>query len=398
MQMTTTIERVNAVVRSITSLFLVSIVVIIKNNGEQLTGMRNVSAFASLEYTTPPFLRITESPNHRSDLSSIQHQFSTTKTSLSSVHTVTDDDVLASYDNKNSSEHKQTITSSSSFHTVQGVVFREVSNELPIIGKVVVLEATADSQEDLINECIEVEEEQKDGCDEANGKKTKRIMQGDPYGSVLWPASWAVSNYVLTQPDLIDNLNRLSILELGSGTGLVSISIAMGGAKRVVATDYEPLALALTRYAADNINKNQNQKSINPSNIQLSSRIETQLLDLCDLVQQPLPLQNIDVVLAADIMYEPRTGEAMAHRAVEALRNNCRVIVGDSPGRPGRPAFLSTLKELGVEGAEFQETIGKTCSGPRHDLICGKGSTSVSETPQALSVALLDLIPTMLKG
>jgi hypothetical protein len=65
----------------------------------------------------------------------------------------------------------------------------------------------------------------------------------------------------------------------------------------------------------------------------------------------------------------------------------------------GRPAFLKTLRELGVdEGVDFQETIGKTCSGPRHDLICGKGSTSVSETPQELTVALLDLKPSMLKG
>jgi len=386
------IQRVTG--RTIISIFLVSIVVVVKNNDEQLRGVRMVSAFSLI--TTPPILRITESRYHRSGLSSIQQQFSTTKTSLSSVHTVTDDDVITSYDNKKSSDYKQATTSP--FHTVQGVVFREVSNELPVIGTVVVLEATADSQEDLINECIEVEEEQEDGCDDANGKKRKRIMEGDPYGSVLWPASWAVSNYVLTQPDLIDKINSLSILELGSGTGLVSISIAMGGAKRVLATDYEPLALALTRYAADNINKNNYEKNVNPSNIKLSSKIETQLLDLCDLVQQPLPLQDIDIVLAADIMYEPRTGIAMAHRAVEALRNNCRVIVGDSPGRPGRPAFLNTLKELGVEGAEFLETIGKTCSGPRHDLICGKGSTSVSETPQALSVALLDLNPTMLKG
>ena len=66
--------------------------------------------------------------------------------------------------------------------------------------------------------------------------------------------------------------------------------------------------------------------------------------------------------------------------------------------KAGRPAFLDTLKELGVEGAEFQETIGKTCSGPRNDLICGKGSTSVSDTPQELSVALLDLKPGMLEG
>ena len=117
------------------------------------------------------------------------------------------------------------------------------------------------------------------------------------------------------------DLYRIYFLLVIITTGLVSISVAMGGAKRVIATDYEPLALALTRYAADNINSSS------------SSRIETQLLDLCDLEQQPLPVQGIDIVCAADIMYEPKTGVAMAHRAVEALRNNCRVIIGDSPGR-----------------------------------------------------------------
>ena len=144
---------------------------------------------------------------------------------------------------------------------------------------------------------------------------------------MLWPAAWAVSNYILSESTLRNNLPSLSILELGTGTGLVSISIAMGGAKRVVATDYEPLALALTRYAADTIN-NSNSKII-----------ETELLDMCAL-EQKLPISlpegntsKIDIVVAADIMYEPKTGIAMAHRAVEALRQNCRVIIGDSPGR-----------------------------------------------------------------
>jgi len=153
------------------------------------------------------------------------------------------------------------------------------------------------------------------------------------FRAVLWPAAWAVSNYLLSQPDLRDNLHNLSILELGTGTGLVSISAALGGAKQVLATDYEPLALALTRYAAENINNNDSSSS--------KIKIETQLLDLCALEEQPLPIQQQKehgggadvVVVAADIMYEPKTGIAMAHRAVEALRQNCRVIVGDSPGR-----------------------------------------------------------------
>lgn len=276
------------------------------------------------------------------------------------------------------------------FHTVQGVICREVTNELPVIGTVVVLEATADAQEELVDECLELEEEKNEG----DGTQKMRIAEGDPYGAVLWPAAWAVSNYLLSEPDLRDNLSSLSILELGTGTGLVSIAAAMGGAKRVLATDYEPLALELTRYAADNIKSNSNN---NKDDVPLSKRIETQLLDLCALEEQPLPISGIDIVIASDIMYEPKTGIAMAHRAVEALRQNCRVIVGDSPGRPGRPAFLKTLRELGVdESVDFEETIGKTCSGPRHDLICGKDSTSVSETPQNLSVALLDLKPCML--
>lgn len=328
--------------------------------------MENVLAFSSDSNT--PVLRSIE----------ILHQRLVRTTSLSSAGKVADDDVLTS-------------------HNVLGVICREVTNELPVIGKVVVLEATADSQEELVNECLELEEEDQ----QEDRNYPKRISEGDPYGSVLWPASWAVSNFVLSQPDLMKNLTSLSILELGSGTGLVSISIAMGGAKRVLATDYEPLALALTRYAADNLNNNNNnnniQSKISSDKISLSSRIETKLLDLCNLVQQPLPLHGVDVVLAADIMYEPRTGEAMAHRVVEALRHNCRVIVGDSPGRPGRSVFLNTLKTLGVEGANFQEVTGYTCSRFRNDLICGKGSTSVSEIPQELSVALLDLKPTMLQ-
>eukprot|EP00339_Tiarina_fusa_P024667 CAMPEP_0117058162 /NCGR_PEP_ID=MMETSP0472-20121206/40406_1 /TAXON_ID=693140 ORGANISM="Tiarina fusus, Strain LIS" /NCGR_SAMPLE_ID=MMETSP0472 /ASSEMBLY_ACC=CAM_ASM_000603 /LENGTH=161 /DNA_ID=CAMNT_0004775383 /DNA_START=124 /DNA_END=605 /DNA_ORIENTATION=+ len=95
-------------------------------------------------------------------------------------------------------------------------------------------------------------------------------------------------------------------------------------------------------------------------------------------------------------MYEPKTGRAMAHRVVEALRQNSRVIVGDSPGRAGRPAFLQKLKELGLESAKFEDTVGRTCSGPRHDLICGKDSASVSDTPKELSVAIMDLDPSIL--
>ena len=69
-------------------------------------------------------------------------------------------------------------TPSTDFHTVQGILCREVVNELPVIGKIVVLEATAESQEELVDECLELEDEiTEDG-------KQRRISEGDPYGCV----------------------------------------------------------------------------------------------------------------------------------------------------------------------------------------------------------------------
>lgn len=255
-------------------------------------------------------------------------------------------------------------TTDSTHHVVEGMVCREVPLELPVVGTATVLEATLQSQEDLVGMALEDDE-----------VDTQLLEAGDPYGAVLWPAAWAVARYIL-ESEL--SLNEMEILELGTGTGLVSLALALGGAKRVLATDYEPLALQLTQYSAETFHPNIHQV------------LETKLLDMCDY-QDKLP--NVNLVVAADIMYEPKTGVAMAHRAVEALKQGSRVIVGDSPGRPGRPAFLKALKELGVEGAEFVDTIGRTCTGPRHDLICGKDSTSVSETPKELSVAIMDLNP-----
>lgn len=71
-----------------------------------------------------------------------------------------------------------TSSSTMPFHTVQGILCREVRNELPVIGTIVVLEATAAAQEELVDECLELEEDKNDS------DKQKRISEGDPYGCV----------------------------------------------------------------------------------------------------------------------------------------------------------------------------------------------------------------------
>ncbi|KAI2491710.1 hypothetical protein MHU86_22853 [Fragilaria crotonensis] len=254
------------------------------------------------------------------------------------------------------------------FHVVDGIECREVTIDLQIVGPVTILEATAKSQEDLVDMALALDEELSDN-DGPN-----RLQAGDPYGAVLWPAASAVSNYLLTK---CAPLEGITIVEVGTGTGLVSLAVSLGGAAKVTATDYESIPLRLIEYAQANLNKG-------------STTIETEHFDLCDF---NMPLPPADLVVAADVMYEPRTGTAMAKRTYEALSRGSRVVVGDSPGRAGRPAFLEELKRLGVKG-EFTDTVGQTCSGPRHDLICGKDSSSVSDHPKDLTVAILDLDPT----
>lgn len=282
-------------------------------------------------------------------------------------------------------------------HNVNGIMCREVMIQIKKIGSVKILEATAESQDQLVESACLTEEEI------AKSQNVQLIKSGDPYGAVLWPAASAVSDYLLTTVSE-ESLEGLVILELGTGTGLCALSAALGGAKRVIATDYEDVPLRLLEFAMEHINCEASSVEVGSSvdgdgdadgdidarRLKLSC-IETGIFDIC---KHEVPLPKADIVIAADIMYEPKTGIAAAIRAVEALRAGSRVIIGCSPGRPGRPYFTEKLKELlpGVD-IEFRNVEGRTCSGPRNELICGENSTSMSREPKPLDVALIDLIP-----
>lgn len=243
---------------------------------------------------------------------------------------------------------------------VDGVQCIQVPIQINGIGTIKVLEATAEAQEELVNRVL---------LDDISNS-----LITDPYGAVLWPAAAAVAKYCVEQ-NLIKNR---TLLELGTGTGLVSLTCAMGGAKLVIATDYESLPLQLLDYAAKHLNPNsQNQ-------------LVCRFFDICD---DELDLPQVDILLAADVLYEPRTGRGMAQRVVQALKQGTRVIVGDSPGRAGRAVFVQELTKLGVP-SDFRKVQGWTITTPRHDLICGKDSTTISiDQPRQLLIDILDLHP-----
>lgn len=279
---------------------------------------------------------------------------------------------------------------SSILHTVNGVNCVEVKTSLPLVGEITILEATADSQDLLVN--LALEDEDDDGNDATTTPTTTTssvgLAHGDPYGAVLWPAASTVAYTLLSDPSKW--LHGQTVLELGAGTGLVSLAAAAGGASKVIATDYESIPLQLLEYAQEHLNPQQHP----------IARVETQLLDLCRYENAPLP--PADLVVATDVMYEPKTGRALARRVAEALSSSSgggarRVLIGDSPGRSGRPAFLRELHKLLPPGsllrrqANFVDVPGWTVTGERHDLICGAASKSVSKEPRQLMVALMEL-------
>lgn len=254
-------------------------------------------------------------------------------------------------------------------HQVGGISASEVaiyfkSERLPSQsdGRVIILEANAESQESLVEQALNSAE--------------KGAPVEDPYGAVLWPSAKLVANTILSKYRR-EELEAMTVVELGTGTGLVSIITALAGCKNVMATDFNPLPLSLLQRAAE-------------LNGVGAGIIKTQLFDVKAMEEQRMP--QCDLLLVADMLYEPATAVAVAHRVAEAVQTHgARVIVGDSPNRPGRPHFLATLKELlKREDVEFASVKGESVIGVRHELISDKRSVDPVKSKE-LEMGLLEI-------
>lgn len=140
----------------------------------------------------------------------------------------------------------------------------------------------------------------------------------DPYAGILWPAAVAVATELAG-----DVAPGERVLDLGAGTGLCALAAARLGA-RAIALDHDPFALELVRHAA---------------RLQALD-VETRRFDLAGA--EPLP--PADLVLLADLLYEPALARAAARRIAEVVRRGSRVLIGD-PGRFSRDVFLSALAD-----------------------------------------------------
>lgn len=131
-----------------------------------------------------------------------------------------------------------------------------------------------------------------------------------PYWAELWPSGRLLA-------EAVDGV-RGRVLELGCGLGLPSLVAALGGAE-VVATDWAADAIALLEVNAARVGA------------ALDAR-------RWDWAQDPAALgPPFDLVIAADVLYERRNGEALL---AVLPRLGAEVWIAD-PERAAAPAFFA---------------------------------------------------------
>lgn len=176
---------------------------------------------------------------------------------------------------------------------------------------------TAEDIEDLIERISEEE-----------FRKDERL----PYWAELWHSAVALANFLIEHPTRLQNVRAL---EIGCGLALPAIVAATLGAQ-VSCADYEPMAL----YAAElNMLKNLPDASA-----------DFRLMDF----RSP-PAQRWPLILGADIIYERRFIEALAHFLTRVLEPGGSILLAE-PNRLIAVPFFEALTARGFSHTRHART------------------------------------------
>jgi predicted nicotinamide N-methyase len=159
-----------------------------------------------------------------------------------------------------------------------------------------------------------------------------------PYWAFAWAGGQALSRYVLDHPEVIAGK---SVLDFGSGSGLVAIAAAKAGADRVLAADIDEFAQAAIKL-----------------NAVVNAAIVSATTD--DLIGSD---GNWRVILVGDMCYERPLAERLLTWLTNRATHGATVLLGD----PGRSYFpkggvekLATYRVQTTRDLEDRE-IRETC-------------------------------------
>jgi len=162
---------------------------------------------------------------------------------------------------------------------------------------------------------------------------------GSPYWAHYWGGGLALARYLLDHPTTVAGR---SLLDLGTGSGIVAIAACLAGARPVKAADVDPYALAAAR-----VNASANGVAI-----------ETIERDLT--IATPMP---VDVLAIGDLFYDHDTAPRVLKMARAYAAAGTQVLIGD-PIRAHLP-----LDEL-VEAARYSVSELSGAAGPGAKPAC----------------------------
>lgn len=190
---------------------------------------------------------------------------------------------------------------------------------------------------------------------------------GDPFGVVMWPGSIMAAKELMKKhlhPQEQSSLTNATVLVLGAGTGVEALTAALLGAKRVIATDINPLTLKLLDYGANN-------------DVRVGDNFSGEYFDLFS--DKPLP--ECDVLIAADVLYNPGLAKQVGLRLHEAVVRSfnegvvpLKAILTDSQQFHGTN-FLTEVAELSDLNKLFKENNFEQLEWKSYKLenVCGSG-------------------------
>jgi predicted nicotinamide N-methyase len=156
-----------------------------------------------------------------------------------------------------------------------------------------------------------------------------------PFWAAAWPGGQALARYLLDRPSVVAGR---TVLDLGSGSGLVAVAAALAGADAVTASEIDPFGRTA---------------------IVLNARLNglAGIVVAGDVLGEPPP--PVGVLLAGDVCYDREmTGRVLPYLAA-ARAAGCEVLLGD-PGRPylptGRLTAMATYDVQDGDGGPPRRT------------------------------------------
>ncbi|MDK3257614.1 class I SAM-dependent methyltransferase [Blastococcus capsensis] len=143
---------------------------------------------------------------------------------------------------------------------------------------------------------------------EAMETELGRTSTDPPFWAAAWPGGQALARYVLDHPELVAGRR---VLDLGAGSGLVSVAAIRAGAAAVLASDVDPFALTAVAVNAE-LN---GTAGITP---------------VGDVLGDGPP--DVGLVLAGDVCYDREMTDRVLPFLAAARAGGAVVLIGD-PGR-----------------------------------------------------------------